>query len=248
MQRLAATAVLVSLALALTCASCKPGKKKVGDRCEGNEASCADPGTILECQGGTLASMACGGPKGCVETLTGATTSEGKVTRTFVATCDFSTAAAGAACLGDEAACSADKLRMVACKDHKVLVAKCLGPRACTESARHIDCDTSVQPVGEPCDDPDAVACAPDGKQMLACASGKLAPVAACRGPRGCSSTDRKVDCDPGPAQEGDPCRQDGYACAAGGKALLKCANGKWIVDQKCKTTCVAGAGSAACR
>jgi hypothetical protein len=246
MKRLVvAGAVLVLL---VTSAGCKFLKKKAGGKCTGEEATCLDKANILECHDGMLLQMACKGPKGCAERHTGTTVAGRNTTHNYAVECDFSESVAGEACLDDTAMCSADKARMVACKDKKILVAKCLGPKKCSETATKVDCDTSVQPVGETCEAEEA-ACSPDGKQMLHCVSGKLAVAQNCRGPKGCSvSGDHKIDCDAGPQSVGDACSGDGYECSGDKKTLLKCAKDKWSVDQKCKKTCVTQGREVGCQ
>jgi hypothetical protein len=121
--------VVVALALAAAIAGgCK--KKKAGDACSGDEALCLDKTSILECQGGKLAQMTCKGPQGCTEKHKGSTTSGRTVTHNYAVDCDFTGNPAGDACLEDEAMCSPDKTSMVSCKDKKIVVTKCLGPKA----------------------------------------------------------------------------------------------------------------------
>jgi hypothetical protein len=241
----AAAAVLLVLA---TSVGCKLLKKKAGDTCAGDEAVCVDKATILECHDGALRAMACKGPKGCAERHTGTTVSGRNTTHNYAVECDFSGSAAGEPCLDDTAMCSADKATMVACKDKKVLVARCMGAKKCSETATQVNCDTSVQPLGEPCEGED-VACSPDMKQMLHCAGGKLALAQHCRGPKGCVVADRKIDCDPGAQSAGDPCASDGgYECSGDKKTLLKCAGGKWAVDEKCRKTCVTEGKEVGCK
>ena len=238
--------VLVLGAL-LVAAGCK-GKKKAGDKCTGDEATCLDKTNILECHGGVLAQMTCKGAKGCSETATGTTRSGKTVTTNLAVDCDFSAAAAGDPCLDDASQCSADNSTMVTCKAKKITLTKCLGPKACATSKTQIDCDTSVQPVGAPCEGADDVACTPDKKQMLSCAAGKLVLAQNCRGAKGCTSEGRKIGCDSGAQSEGDPCATAGdYDCAADKKAVLKCNNSKWAVDQKCKKGCAVSGTSVGC-
>lgn len=243
------TAVLVTVFVGILLAAGCKGKKKAGDKCTGNEASCIDKTNILECHDGVFAQMACKGAKGCSEKATGATRSGKTVTTNFAVECDFSGAAPGEACLDDSSQCSADKTTMVTCKGKKITLTKCLGAKACAESPTQIDCDTSVQPPGGPCE-PEDVACTPDKKQMLQCVAGKLTVAANCRGAKGCTVEGRKIGCDHGAQNVGDLCETDGdYECAADKKAILKCATGKWAVDQKCgKKSCVTTGHDVGCQ
>jgi hypothetical protein len=231
-----ATLVAIVLGLLFT-AGCK-SKPKAGDKCTGDEATCIDKTTILECQAGTYAQMACKGARGCAEKATGTSRSGRTVTTNYAVECDFSAAAAGEACLDDTSQCNAEKNAMVTCKDKKVTRTACLGPKACSESATQVDCDTSIQPLGADCDAND-VACSPDKKTMLHCVKGKLALAANCRGAKACTVDNHKIDCDHGAQNVADPCETDGdYECSADNKSILKCGAGKWALDQKCKKTC----------
>ncbi len=241
--------VVVVAGILFAAAGCK-GKKKAGDKCVGDEASCLDKTSILECQSGVVAQMTCKGAKGCSEKATGATRSGKTVTTNFAVDCDFSGAAANDPCLGDSSQCSADNATMVTCKSKKITLTKCLGPKACVTSPTQIDCDTSVQPAGEPCETED-VACSPDKKQMLHCVASKLATAANCRGPKGCTATDRKIGCDHGAQNVADLCETDGdFECSADKKSVLKCGAGKWAVEQVCKkkTACATTGHEVGCQ
>ena len=228
--------VAVVLGVLVVAAGCKGKKKAAGDKCTGDEASCLDKTNILECHDGALAAMSCKGAKGCLEKPTGATRSGKTVTTNFAVECDFSGAAAGDACLDESSQCSADNTTMVTCKAKKVTLTKCLGPKACATSPTQIDCDTSVQPAGAQCEGADDVACTPDKKQMLRCASGKLVIGTNCRGPKGCTVEGHKIGCDPGAQSAADPCATDGdYECSADKKSILKCKGNVWAVETTCK-------------
>jgi hypothetical protein len=239
--------VLVGVALSLVVASgCK---KKAGDSCSGNEASCPDKGSILECQDGKLTAMTCKGPTGCSETHKGSTTAGRTVTHNYAVQCDFTGNAPGDPCLDDEAQCSADKKAMVSCKNKKIEVHKCLGAKGCAEGATMIECDTSIQTAGEACEGED-VACTPDKKQILKCKGAKFAIAENCRGPKACSVDGRKISCDSGEQAVGDVCSSDGdYACQTDKKAVLKCAGSKWVVEEKCsaKKNCVTRGNEVGC-
>jgi hypothetical protein len=229
------TVIFTVVLTALVAASGCKGKKKAGDKCTGDEASCLDKTNILECHDGVLAQMTCKGAKGCSEKATGSTRSGKTVTTNFAVDCDFSGAAEGDACLDDSSQCSADNTTMVTCKAKKIALTKCLGPKACVTSPTVIDCDTSVQPAGAPCEGADDVACTPDKKQMLTCTGGKLVVGQNCRGPKGCTIEARKIGCDSGAQNVGDPCATAGdYECSADKKAILKCTGGKWASDTTC--------------
>lgn len=241
--------VTVVLGMLVVAAGCK-GKKKAGDKCTGDEATCLDKTSILECHDGLFAQMTCKGAKGCSETATGTTRSGKTLTTNLAVDCDFSGAAAGDACLDDASQCSTDNATMVTCKAKKITLTRCLGPKACQTSKTQIDCDTSVQPVGSACEGADDVACTPDKKQMLRCEGGKLVLGQNCRGPKGCSIDNHKIGCDSGTQSEGDPCATDGdYECSADKKSILKCNASKWVNDTKCgKKSCQISGTSVGCQ
>ena len=120
-------------------------------------------------------------------------------------------------------------------RNKKIEITKCLGAKACSEGATTIDCDTTIQTLGEACEG-DEVACSVDKKQILRCASAKFVLGQACRGAKGCTVNGQKISCDEGDQVEGEPCSPDGnYACTGDKKSLLKCAAFKWAIDEKCK-------------
>lgn len=237
-----------ALALLVVSSGCKLLKKKAGDACSGDEAVCLDPSTILECHDGKFAQMACKGAKGCAERHTGSSTAGKTVTHNYAVECDFTGNASGEPCLEDSALCSADKSTMITCKDKKISATKCMGPRQCTETAKEVDCDTTIQPAGGTCEGDDH-ACTPDKKQMLRCSGGKLVVGASCRGPKGCSVEGQKITCDTGPQNVGEPCSGESYECSTDKKVLLKCSGNKWVVDQKCgKKGCISNEHEAGCQ
>ena len=161
---------------------------------------------------------------------------------------------AGSACTANEALCS-DKQTILECHDGKLVEMTCKGPKGCGEAATGatragrnvtvnyaVTCDFSGNAPGEACTDADSYLCSADKTNMLRCKDKKLVATA-CRGPKKCSETPTQVDCDTSIAQVGETCN-DGYACSTDAKATLKCASGKWAVDEKCKKSCtVSGSG-----
>jgi hypothetical protein len=239
--------LLVSIGLAAA-SGCKLLKKKAGGKCSGDEAVCLDDKTILECHDDVFLEMACKGPQGCTEKLKGTSHAGRTVIHNYAVECDFTGNAPGDACLDDDALCAADKGSIVECKDNKVITTACLGPKGCRETATTIDCDTSVQNVGAPCEGTN-VACAPDKKQILRCEASAYVVGQNCRGPKGCSVVGQKIDCDDGKQSAGDPCmNDDDHTCAADGKAVLKCSANVWSVEEKCKKTCVTRGRQVGCQ
>jgi hypothetical protein len=164
---------------------------------------------------------------------------------------------AGSACTGDEALCS-DKQTILECHDGKLVEMACKGPKGCAEAATGakragrnvtvnyaVSCDFSGNAVGETCTTNDSFLCSPDKSAMLRCKDKKIVSTA-CRGPKKCSESATQVDCDSSIAQVGESC-DDGYACSTDAKATLKCAAGKWAVDEPCKKSCKASGNSVGC-
>lgn len=163
----------------------------------------------------------------------------------------------GASCTGQEALCS-DKTNILECHDGKLVAMACKGPKGCAESATGasragrnvtvnyaVSCDFSGNAPGEACTQNDAYLCSADKSQMLRCKDGKLLATA-CRGAKKCTETPTQVDCDTSVAAMGEAC-DDGYACSTDGKATLKCAGGKWSLDEACKKTCTVSASGVGC-
>lgn len=247
-----AVAVMVGVG-ALCGTGCKLFKKKPGDSCSGNEASCSDKGTMLSCKDGKFVAMACKGGNGCSDKVTGVQRAGRRTTTTYAVTCDFTGNEANTDCTADDdsAMCAADKSAMIMCKKGKIERHLCRGPKACAETTNEVNCDTSVQVAGEACDDKD-VACTPDKKQRLECRDKKLVVEMNCRGPKGCGITpDRKIECDRGGQNMGDPCGDDGdYACMPDQKGVVKCAKHVWAKDEMCtgKRKCVQEGSSLGCK
>jgi hypothetical protein len=239
--------IAFAAAIAVMAAGCK--KKKAGASCTGSEALCLDPTTVLECVDGKFAQMTCKGPKGCSQKLQGVTRSGRNVTHNYAIGCDFTGNPAGDACIEDDSMCSADRKAMVSCKGGKIVSQSCLGPKACKEDANSIECDTTIQPIGEACEGED-FACTPDKKQMLKCDKNKFVVGENCRGAKGCTINDRKIGCDVGDQSVGEPCSSSGnYTCQADKKALLKCNGTTWALDEKCnKKSCVTRGNQVGCQ
>jgi len=235
---MSAVALVVGVgAVCLT--GCKMFKKKAGDKCTGDQALCLDKETILTCENGVFAQMSCKGAMGCGEKVTGVHRSGRRTTTNYAVSCDFSGNEAASPCTADDdsAMCSADKKTMVMCSKGKIERHSCLGKKQCAETKDAVNCDTSVQNVGDECEGT-AVACSPDGKQRLECRDGKMGVELNCRGPKACSvNGQNKIECDRGGQAIGDPCGDDGdYACTADEKAIVKCASHKWAMDEPCGT------------
>lgn len=236
-------AIGLTIAAAFTLVACK---KKAGDSCSGSEALCEGNQAILECHDGKLVKVACLGAKGCSQAVTGVQRSGRTTTTNYAVTCDFSGNPVGSDCTDDEALCAADKSMVVSCKNKKIEQHLCRGPGKCSETATTIECDDSIQIVGDPCEGTD-YACSPDKKQQLSCKGKAFALESNCRGPKGCYNEGKDtIRCDLGGQNVGEGC-DDGFACSVDGKALLKCAAKKWAVDEKCKKKCAIEGNSVGC-
>lgn len=102
--------------------------------------------------------------------------------------------------------------------------------------------------AGKSCGNENEAVC--EGSAVLTCTKGTWVK-SECRGPKGCAVNQNFVECDHTLATLGDVCdHEEGIACAVDGKALLKCANGKFAVDEACtgETTCKVIGSQAGCR
>ena len=143
---------------------------------------------------------------------------------------------AGDSCTSGQAACLDDKTSL-ACQDGKFIATPCKGAKGCKVIGATVECDISGNAAGDVCskDDEGNTSCTTDGKQQIECKGGKFV-VHPCRGPDGCKQTGIMANCDVSIAQVGDACEgaTGGYACSVDKKALLKCKNGKFEVDEAC--------------
>jgi hypothetical protein len=99
-------------------------------------------------------------------------------------------------------------------------------------------CDTTLAVLGENCREEGKKACATDKSAVLACKSLRMASLYSCRGPRGCSLTNGKLDCDMSVASNGDVCdlRMEGHiACSIDATSTLVCKAGAFVHDENCK-------------
>jgi hypothetical protein len=192
----------------------------------GDSACSPDHKSFLSCEQGRFVTMSvCRGPRGCAR--------DGGL-----ALCDQSLAEAGDACQSEQkATCAMDGRHLLQCKDRKFeTAAACEGEAHCQVADRQVHCDQRVGTIGAPCQA--TAACTADKTTMLACKDHVWAAISACRGPEACSVSDNNVGCDTSIAVAGELCGGEGASCAADGKTLLKCANGKWAVERACPRAC----------
>jgi hypothetical protein len=214
----------VALWLSLTFAACRPG---VGSHCEKGEARCLDSRRALACEHGTFIEVPCRGPQGCSAT-------------DAAVSCDIHGSKEGDRCSLDEegSASCADAATIVACHGGHFAASPCRGPKGCNVEGERALCDTTLAVLGENCREEGKKACATDKSAVLACKSLRMASLYSCRGPRGCSLTNGKLDCDMSVASNGDVCdlRMEGHiACSIDATSTLVCKAGAFVHDENCK-------------
>lgn len=212
------------LALLLAALACRPG---VGGRCEKGEARCLDSSRALACERGAFIEVPCRGPKGCVATES-------------AVSCDIARSREGDRCSLDEegSASCADASSLVACHGGHFVQTPCRGAKGCALEGDRAVCDTTLAIFGDVCKDEGKKACAIDKSAVLACKSMRMASLYACRGSRGCTLANGKLDCDMSVASAGDSCdaRQEGHvACSLDASSTLVCRAGSFVADEKCK-------------
>jgi hypothetical protein len=220
---LAGTALLASLL-----GGCKP---KAGGSCKIEmKEVCVDDKKALACHDGKWEEMSCRGADAC-----------NKSGAEHV--CDQTVAENGDTCnLADDYVCTGDKKGMLHCSKNKwTLVQSCLGERSCVMEKKKVTCDNSIANPGDVCREEDDYACSPDKKVALACRKNQFVQASLCKGPKGCRVTLTKeqrfqVECDDSVAAQGDACEKDEhFSCSADERAILKCKNKKFDVEEKCK-------------
>jgi hypothetical protein len=228
----------VSAFVFLALVACKPG---VGSRCDKGEARCIDKANALVCEAGRFIEAPCRGKNGC----------RLEVDRTA---CDVHGDNPGDACSTDDegsAVCTSDKA-MIACKKGRFVAVPCRGQHGCVEEGGRAECDETVAESGEACGHDGKKACSSDAKRVLTCAGGQTETRYQCRGERGCTVNQGKIDCDVSVARNGDACDtlfEGTFACTEDGAAIVKCNAGKFVPDETCKRgmRCLAEPGTTRC-
>jgi hypothetical protein len=228
-SRIAAVALTAGL---VGMVGCKP---QVGGKCSQNGTmSKLDGVSVLSCVNGVYTKLPCRGPKGASGTGSHME-------------CDDSIASDGDTCLPENnstAACSVDRKSFLICSANASGAAtfgtktQCRGPKQCSVTGDEVSCDTSLQSVNDPCDQPGVGTCSEDKKRRLVCRDSKWQVDRFCRGANGCSTNGREVDCDESMANPGDPCGISGLACSNDGKTELSCIGGKFTPKRACKNWC----------
>jgi hypothetical protein len=228
-SRVAGSAVVMGL---VALAGCKP---EVGGKCSQNGimAKTGDATSVLTCVSGAWTKLPCRGPKGAAQV--GARME-----------CDDTIASDGDACLQEsnaDAACSVDRKSFLICNATATgatfsTKAQCRGPKQCQVTGNEVTCDTTLQSVNDPCDQPGVGTCSEDKKRRLVCKDSKWQVDRFCRGASGCTTSNREVDCDESLANPGDPCGLSGNACSNDGKTELSCVGGHFVPHKTCKNWC----------
>ncbi|MBX3231239.1 MAG: hypothetical protein KIT84_09880 [Labilithrix sp.] len=234
--------LLIAVLVSTSVFACKP---KVGGSCKvETKETCVDDKKALACHDGKWEELACKGPDGC-----------SKATGEHI--CDQSVAEDKDVCnLNDDHVCTGDKRGMLQCtKNHWTLVQSCLGDRACSMENKKVICDNSIAKEGDSCGEEEDYACSIDKKTALACRKGVFVPASQCKGAKGCKVSGTKeagfkVECDDSIAAQGDVCeKEDHYSCAVDEKAILRCKNKKFEIEDKCKSRekCAIRGGQVGC-
>jgi len=221
--------VLIAVLLVSSAVACKP---KAGGSCKiETKEQCVDDKKALACHDAKWEEISCKGPEGC-----------SKASGEHV--CDQTLADDKDVCnLTDDYVCTGDKKGMLQCtKNHWSLVQACLGDRGCSMEKKKVTCDNSIAKEGDSCREEDDYACSIDKKSALKCQKGLFVQSSLCKGPKGCkiggdAKTGFKVECDDSIANQGDACeKEDHFSCASDARAILKCKNKRFDIEDKCKT------------
>jgi hypothetical protein len=230
-DRLALLIVTATVAIGY---GCHPPRS--GDACNvEDQRVCTGADRSLACESGRWVEIRCRGPSGCTKQRHGGDD------------CDDTIAAPGDSCgraLPADFACSSDGAHALACQDGRFdLWRDCRGEKGCSIAAdRHLECDTTLGEVGDPCGNTSAYACSVDRHAMLLCDGHSLVSTSSCRGPSGCRFDRqlRKIDCDDSVAAEGDPCEEPNrVACGMDKKIELVCETSahKYVKKRECRRT-----------
>ena len=94
----------------------------------------------------------------------------------------------------------------------------------------------SVAEKDDPCKSQGAVACTPDGKEMVTCRDGKFARHRYCRGQYGCQTKGDAPTCDETLSLEQDPCGLPGQVvCSIDAQTELVCQGGVFVRSRSCR-------------
>lgn len=218
---------------------CDFSGNKVGSPCDDRflgKRMCKGDKEATTCQNGKWAVVGCSG--GCTSDGGG----EG-----LLKECDTAVAKAGDACdrsFQTKQGCEPDGKSVTECtKEGKfAFVRNCRGPKGCKAKKGEVECDLSVQLVGDPCTPPVPEICSDDGAAILLCDGTKMFEKM-CTGPKGCSKTADGVACDLSVPTDGVPCQKKGQqACqkpdGAEPAKLLECDGKKFSVKKRCAGAC----------
>jgi hypothetical protein len=228
-----ATAASVSMAIVLAFSSvaCKKPAKAGGACTKEWATDCTDKRSALVCVSGKLEVLACRSATGCMDMGDGNDD------------CTNDTEDVGEPCREEGTfGCSVDTKGLMKCDGkHWMRIDDCKGQNGCTSNAAGAKCDKGTETAGASCspENEGNGACAPDGKSLLMCRSGKMVVAATCKGLNGCRQQGTDLDCNQTIADVGDPCYEGKFACSTDKKSRLQCRNGKMVTQKACKSCTV---------
>jgi hypothetical protein len=170
--------------------TCDISGNQPGDPCAKSEegvAACAGQDAMVSCRARRYERVSCRGPRGCE--MVGAQ-----------ANCDQSVAEPGDACgpTSTKAACSADKTRVLACRNGAMAeLYQCRGPLGCVSASGKLSCDQTVARVGDACDRQlhGHLACAEDEKALTICQNERFVPSERCKPGTTCTVSGQSTAC-----------------------------------------------------
>jgi hypothetical protein len=142
---------------------------------------------MLACHGRKFERVPCRGPRGC-ETVAGQPN------------CDQSVADVGEPCKKENAkACSADKSRVLTCKDGRLTAQyECRGERRCNSAGGKLACDQTSARLGDICDKTvnGSTACSDDKRSLLTCQNERFTPSEKCKPGTLCTVSGQSTKCE----------------------------------------------------
>jgi hypothetical protein len=164
-----------------------------------------------------------------------------KAARTLISLVAFATLAfackakEGGKCKIENQEQCVDKASALLCQGGMWKVAQCRGPKGCATLGTETDCDQTAARVGEVCDAPNHIVCSDDKKNSLFCKDGEWQLDEVCSGPKGCSVSAGRTECDNSVAKEGDKCVRETTVCTQDKRNRLACKGGKFVLVENCR-------------
>jgi len=143
----------------------------------------------------------------------------------------------GAKCRPGQSLCL-DKTSAVYCRSDVYTEAKCPGPLGCKKVQDELLCDQSESQEGDACIHDEQQMCSKDKQTLLKCNAGTFRRMHGCGGPKGCTTSGDRLQCDETLAAAEEPCSKEGIlACSKDGKLSLRCTLSKWSAVRNCRGT-----------